>query len=64
MTTTIILGRPLGLLDVRDIARAAARVDLEPAAMPFLDRIREGIPSGVLALPARQNRLHGSISDR
>jgi histidine ammonia-lyase len=34
------LGRPLGLLDVRDIARAAARVDLEPAARERIARAR------------------------
>jgi histidine ammonia-lyase len=35
MTSTILLGsleRPLGLLDVRNIARAGARIDLDPAS--------------------------------
>lgn len=40
MTTTITLGRPIRLLDVRAIAREGARVDLEAAARERIARAR------------------------
>jgi len=47
MTQAIMLGRPLGLLDVRNIARAGAGVDLEPAARENIARARAELEADI-----------------